>query len=610
MKTSRGIILILIGFIFLSSHPAQARRVRSGNPYAIIPAIEAYVRDGNYEKAKEIIYQSFIEQVEILCGLDKRPIKDEAKRRRFYEALEDTDRSILNKMTGALVGTSDLLLKIGGILPPEMSILAAKFGYLCSLLFVCELETSKLSSHTIEKSLPDFWHYLYWIDTADFMRDLQKDEEIIEYQGKTKKLLTEHLQRYLSKELDASIFNVGSLRYTMDEAELSDYVYYQTLATAILNAKNFDVPGLSKRADTRENPDGVNIVSCSILGAEGLAVFREGSKYPEANFIIVPHIEWLERTKDGRFKVRKGYLYTKEGLFFVEFEKPLDVHYCLNGLNEGSMLRTILEQNIAANNIPNPAFKNVGDLTVNKAVSLDLLSKAGISVPRGGSFLGNLSSARSIAEQIKKFMKRNGVDEIVIKPFNTNCGTGIAYFTKEQISEAADYILEVWKKYGGVKYEERIFPPKIDADGELCDWNLRVFLSRDAENKLVVSDIAVRYGNGVVNISRGAGTMTWERLISLLGISEDEAAVFREQVEEMSIRACEVIEAQALWDAKVATKLQEDFMSTDIICSSDLTPYIMELNDHYTGVNVNNCFPLFPSCPGEEGEESPGRYHI
>ncbi|MCX5657105.1 MAG: hypothetical protein NTZ48_02595, partial [Candidatus Omnitrophica bacterium] len=51
--------------------------------------------------------------------------------------------------------------------------------------------------------------------------------------------------------------------------------------------------------------------------------------------------------------------------------------------------------------------------------------------------------------------------------------------------------------------------------------------------------------------------------------------------------ACEVIEAQALWDAKVATKLQEDFMSTDIICSSDLTPYIMELNDHYTGAMWN-----------------------
>ncbi|MCX5657195.1 MAG: hypothetical protein NTZ48_03075, partial [Candidatus Omnitrophica bacterium] len=307
MKIFKQIVFILVAAVFFSSHPAQARRVRSGDPYAIISVIETYVRDGNYEKAKEIIYQSFIEQVEILCGVDKRPIKDEAKRRRFYEALEDTERSILDKMTGALVGTSGLLLKIGGILPPERSILAAKFGYLCSLLFVCELETSKLSSHTIEKSLPDFWHYLYWIDTADFMRDLQKDEEIIKYQGKAKKLLTEHLQRYLSRELDAAIFDVGSLRDTMDDTELSNYVYYQTLATAILNAKNFDVPGFSKRADIRENPDGVNIVSCSILSAEGLAVFREGSKYPEANFIIVPHIEWLERTKDGRFKVRKGY---------------------------------------------------------------------------------------------------------------------------------------------------------------------------------------------------------------------------------------------------------------------------------------------------------------
>ena len=586
-----GIILSILGIFLLIPNTTYARRSKNVTDI-LIATVESCIEHGNYEEAKRLIYEHFPYQFEyFINSFTGQPLNSD-EHDKLIQTLDSSETTILEIMSSQVYKTSTRLTEKSRLIPLKTKIDSAEFGYLTVLLFICELRTGALDGHRLSQTMPDLYSHLNGINFAYFMSDFNtaESEEIQKYKIKTQELLTEHLQAWLSKDLGEKVFDVEDLENFMSEDELREYCYYQTLATLVLHIKGFDVPNFSDLIGITENPEGVNIVSSLALTPEGLAVFREGSHYPEANFIIVPFFEWFDATENGRLAVKKGYMYTKEGLFFMEFDELLEIQYLINYLSPADgYLHNILDQIIDHYAIPNTNFERFGILVNNKAVSLPLLRGAGINVPRGGLNFKSTKSIFSVMQRVETFILQQQIDEIVVKPFNTNCGTGIAYFKKEQIAQASEYIEKLTEEYGGVRYEERIYPPKIRVEGELHDWNLRVFLSRDAEDNWVVSDIAVRYGNGVVNISKGAGTMTWDNLISLLGISNSEADDLRENVEKMSVRAARVIEDEAVFNLidEKTTSIHEDFMSTDVICSQDLTPYIIELNNHSSGAMWN-----------------------
>jgi hypothetical protein len=601
LKT-KGIILIIIGMFFAFSNPVDARRVQDATE-SLIATVESYIEEGDYETAKNLITEYFPKELESFYGSIRKQPMSGSEQNELHQTLSSSKETALEIMTAQVYKTAARLIERGRTFPMETKIEAARFGYLTVLLFICELNMGNLEKHKVMMStMPDVYFDMLLISFAPFMRGFnsEKSEEIRSYKIKSQTLITEHLQEWLSKYVDKEVFDTAELEDTMTEDGLREYAYYQTLATVILSLKGFQVPHFSEITEVTENIDGVNIVSCSNLSAEGLAVFREGSRYPEANFIIIPFFEWLGTTKDERVGVTKGYIYTDRGLFFMEFGQTLEVDYFINNLTPtDSYLYNILDQIIEKYRIPNTDFEQLGELTVNKALSMTMLYMAGINVPRGNMNLKSTRSVRSVAERLRIFMENQEIEEVVIKPYNTNCGTGIEYFSRDQIAEAAAYIEKLTQKYGGVRYEERIYPPKIEVDGSLYDWNLRLFLSRDIEDNWVVSDIAVRYGEGVVNISRGAKTMTWDDLIFYLGLSDSEASDLRERVEDISIRSAKVIENAALNMDKETASAHQDFMSSDVICSHDLTPYIIELNNHYSGAMWN-----LDDAGGEMGRSS------
>ncbi|MCX5697982.1 MAG: hypothetical protein NTU54_08490, partial [Candidatus Omnitrophica bacterium] len=294
----------------------------------------------------------------------------------------------------------------------------------------------------------------------------------------------------------------------------------------------------------------VNIVRCSVWGHNTLFMLLPGrngkglnfiSSHPGRNFIEVS--PWEQPfIRDGvSLKFRCGLFVDKTGeLTLAEFSEPLTIHY----ISTGYKLKQTRE--IEKLGIPYQCATPIHVVARDKRIATDAArSVSGLRIPRELDIEGNVSP-EEIRARIRGFASLADMDEIFIKPPKGMGGRGILSFnTRTELEEAVKHAVRICKDEG-VIIQESVVCPLVEFRGAPAYWNLRVFISRDENARIVVGETAVRIGHGkVVNICKGAGVITLEALLALLGITGEAKRAFLEEFNRVCVLCFEAVERKA-----------------------------------------------------------------
>lgn len=360
---------------------------------------------------------------------------------------------------------------------------------------------------------------------------------------------------------------------------------------------NFPLPemGNPEQALDKLKPN-VLIVSSS---EDDFALAEELNRQAEVNVIIGGNDGHYGIKKGGKKVIAlKGGVFQNGRLILGDFEKPVECDYIVSrywGDDDGIMTK--------GGCVPMACMKSISAYTENKQVAKAFLDRDGITtapsvfwIHKVSDFLQKMANKGIVKcdiflrQDIEEFFKKYGCESIVIKPVQGECGRGVKFFNADEIDKAEIEVRQMLAEKQDVIMEQYMQPAPLclEQDGEQKAWNLRVFVSRDSDNKLKASDMVVRYDDygKPVNLSLGARAARFETVAQCLNLPADQAQDLRRRIEDMSVRAFQCIENAIHEFEKVAPGNQQDFMGIDIIVRREgdrYVPYVIEVNDHHSG---------------------------
>lgn len=358
----------------------------------------------------------------------------------------------------------------------------------------------------------------------------------------------------------------------------------------------FPLPEKTK-ADEVIEENKPNIFVCGICD-DSLALAREVDRQTGAN-VIVPGTAKVDGKK---LTVKRGGVYKNGKIYWVKFDKPIQCDYVFSPMLVGDECIAIQEGNIPASGIP-----NMLDFSENKEISNGIVRQAGVrnapslcwqrkvrdgfldKMEKEGLVQYQKSREKSdILKEVQDFSENNQCAQVVVKPTDEQGGEHVKFFTKEESEKITEYILDLLQNRHSVLLEKRIHSVPLEIDGVKKDWNLRVFVSRDENNDLKVSDMEVRIDDDgkPVNISLSASVMTYENIVKYLKISPEASAQLHRDIEETVTKSFQAIDDAVRKRHKIPNGAQQDWMGIDIIVQKEgdrYVPYVLEVNDHHAG---------------------------
>ncbi|MDD5422687.1 MAG: hypothetical protein PHT32_04615, partial [Candidatus Omnitrophica bacterium] len=418
-----------------------------------------------------------------------------------------------------------------------------------------------------------------------------------------------------------------------ETGEKADHRGFAALVSCVLLYKfGYSMPEFFQETEDLKFPEAdVNIALHGDIQEDGLAMMEESCSHEGAHLMLILDKSWLVFKKvDGKTlpRAKQALLFRGGKPVFVSFVKPRPIYYFADfGDGLGSKVRRL--------GVPMPGNPIIDDYTEEKDVTNIILDSSGVRIPKTISLIvedhkdvrirkwrkgapnvirvnrtgiAEPHNRKKIKDRLTGFLADNGFSSGVIKPNRGLGGEGVVFFDPlgqatlvkdgvETVRPVEDIVTEMLGVGTNVIVQERIEPPlvnKVNESGQadLCDWNLRVFISRDEKNNPIMSDIVVRVGKvgGPINISKGAGVVTFDELVILLqqnGLVFD-VAKFKAEVEKISIDAYNSVEKAMISDGAMKQgEIGTDFMGADVIVrigkDGQPVPYILEVNDYHSG---------------------------
>ncbi len=331
------------------------------------------------------------------------------------------------------------------------------------------------------------------------------------------------------------------------------------------------------------------------LSEDQLSIAREVDKIGGVN-IVFP-LAYRAGERAGLWEIAKSLVYKKGGIYFVEFKKQISPDF-------------VVDNDLLSWSHSGRTIKNIGNAAVeatlqNKLSTAMALLKMGIetSIQEKGKIssenyliFSDEDDDEAIQAQIVTMTEKSPNGKCVIKPLECSGGLGVMIVKYDDIvknNTACKKILRhirAYTKAGHTMSCERFIQPYgIKIDEKDVDWNLRVFVTRDDLNELVIEKgIIVRYGerDTPINISRTAKVTGIKNIQNQIPNYEEVCA----EIEKLAIRATQAIEAEAK-DSVDPDNTREgvtnDFYGWDIILEEasggKVKPVIIEGNGSFSG---------------------------
>ena len=263
-----------------------------------------------------------------------------------------------------------------------------------------------------------------------------------------------------------------------------------------------------------------------------------------------------------------------------------------------------------------------------KHVALGLLRADGVAIPETMAFYGERETTDppllngvqhlletlpdvfsadeqtpgEIAERVRTFMREHGLDEVVVKPSDGECGRGVHMLQGSWESDVPERIAALVVQFrdagSGAVIQRRIHPPLLtDADGKALDWNVRVWIAPDEDGTLRTWGCVARTGEPgkAVNLSIDAGPTTIDEVIEQLRVLYPELGpeldTLEERILSVSLEAARSMERAILADGSRSAGMHPfsdplRFMGSDVMISREgnrLVPRVIEMNDVRSG---------------------------
>ncbi len=298
-----------------------------------------------------------------------------------------------------------------------------------------------------------------------------------------------------------------------------------------------------------------------------------------------------------QIRIKRGIVRGPQGYYVHTFAEPLWTHY--SGYDA---------------DMPNRYHTYYQRMSDDKDLAQRVLQAAGVPVPRavwwrtprtGADDRFRMNLREDYAHETLCFescdskliraellrLRAQGFDCVAVKPNECDRGVGVrlgALSDARFLLDMSAHIAGLMEARYNVLIQERIEPPYFKIDGVAYDWNLRVFITRDADGRPKVAPMAVRYGpaGGPINISISARVMPFEALRAHLGLSPRAFAGLKKKIELTALATYEamvpVMEKYA--DSRVATRI--DWCGIDIMCARrgrKWLPYVIEYNGANAG---------------------------
>jgi len=374
-------------------------------------------------------------------------------------------------------------------------------------------------------------------------------------------------------------------------------------------------PGLATQEEMM--PEKENMVNISIAGQIAknvLSFLEEGSKAAKAHFILmsIRSIQ-VKRINDKDIAMTTSGLMFREGQpVFVDFKKPIPLHYIFTRDD-------FFQHRLRKTGIPIPYHSMTDPYISKKDIAAMILDNFGedIHIPETLALIVSKIGERKFnrrrkqgSPHVKKlylnptspklekkvravlidFLNDNNLKKAVIKPNEGSLGQDVHFLNHKNISEKLEDILLLLRSEKNILLQRRITPPLIMKNGELLDWNLRVYTSIDENNEPIVSDTVVRIGQSgtAVNLSLDATPLTLNEIGDLLHLSPDKFTQLKEVIQKAAEQSHMAL-AKAMIKDKVIKNIAEmtDFIGMDIMVTRNkdekFKAYIIEVDGHYAG---------------------------
>jgi len=349
----------------------------------------------------------------------------------------------------------------------------------------------------------------------------------------------------------------------------------------------------------RKGKDVVNIgILSGLRGIDILSVAREAGKRTDANVLAIPYkdsVQFSETTVHKRVTVQSGVMFREGVPYWLQFSKPIFLHY----IADFGHIKNLLELGVPLSRHQelNQHKGDVARILMEEGISPDTITlklkrKVGTwsAAHEDDEFLVNddISLPSQVDRRLWNFLVNQGVSNpsAVAKPAEGVGGRHVEYVYRENLDEVAYPIADRLRAGDDFVVQSRIIPPLIN---NKLDWNVRVLISRDRQDRPVISGTYVRmlqFGK-VVNISRGADVIFIDELAQELGLTKTEEKDLNEEINRVSLRAYEVLNEKMRESGEIGeNEWAGDFAGIDVMVQKDgdkWRGFVIEVNDDLSG---------------------------
>jgi len=308
---------------------------------------------------------------------------------------------------------------------------------------------------------------------------------------------------------------------------------------------------------------------------------------------------WLEMRSgyDGTSVVlHAALMLDAQGLVLRWFAEPVPVHYLFPVDNYyRSKFRLVTEY--GASRVPMPGSALLREVCENKLLLADVIG----SLPelRLAHELSLIPQQRmDVEDALDRFCAEHDLQALVTKPVDAFGGIGVEFWHYPQDRQLlVARLKEAVAANTVMLVQERIVPVPL-MDGR--EWNLRQYVLRYGPELIRAPWKRARVGEGAVNTTQGAQSMTVEQLLLRLRIEPAQHNAFREALQRCDALAVEVLQRldaymQRFWNTArepyigSGSNLEPDLLALDFMISHDqehpqqFVIYINEINDFASG---------------------------
>lgn len=349
------------------------------------------------------------------------------------------------------------------------------------------------------------------------------------------------------------------------------------------------------------------------FGKEALSRARALDKKGVVNVVIATDTQLKDKR---RSRILEGIVYKGGKLYLVPFTKGINPNYIAGADKQwseeyqdipfiGSGITSNMSNDKDAFLVANFDGENHSDLLIPGNYRTEERRKGRIN---GGTIIDtpedkNDPELRMLPSIRYLFLANPDLKKCVLKPRrNTNGGFGVWILHRSEIMKCDDRAYEKLRQkvarylphVDSVSVEPFVEPYPISINGEVMDWNIRVYVTRDEQGNLTVEKgKVVRYGpkDTAINISNGGSATDLEKLRDQI----PEFNSLTEQVDRISIAQIgQLLELAKKIANNLSVKMQKnieigatDQFSVDIIITKDsrgnLVPVTIEFDSWNAG---------------------------